>query len=411
MTRNLHIAIIGGGASGLMAAIMAARAGARVTILERADRVGKRILATGNGRCNLSNINAAVNHYHGENPGFAAPALQVFSVEKTREFFDGLGCGTIVEDDGKVYPLTLQASTVLDVLRFEVERCGCTVLSDSEVTEIVNNEKGFQIHLSKSSHSVDRVVVAAGGKAAPQLGGNDSGMYFLESFGHTICPTYPALVPLKTDCSFLKQIKGTKIDAVLELSAKGKRLLVENGELLFTDYGFSGPPIIQLSLAANRALNRDEHVKISLDLFPEWTLEQLKKNLRDRFTARPDDPLEKALIGFIHKKLIPAVIDGAGIAVSNIPSSQMGSKEIDRLASFVKRWTSSVLGSLPWRDAQLMAGGISTEDFSAETMESALVPGLYACGEVLDIAGDCGGYNLQWAWSSGYLAGIHAARI
>jgi predicted Rossmann fold flavoprotein len=253
-------------------------------------------------------------------------------------------------------------------------------------------------------------VVTTGGKAAPKLGGADSGIAALKKLGHAVTPVYPALVPLIADAPFMKQLKGTRAAAKAGLEVGGKVAASVTGEILFTDYGLSGIPIMQLSLTANRALYERKPVMIRIDLFPDFGAAQLVDHLHQRFSSRPETPLEQALIGLAHKRLITPLLRSASFADLRAPARAVTEADIQRLASTLKSWPFRITGSLGWNDAQVMAGGIATAEFSPTALESRIVKGLFAAGEVLDMAGDCGGFNLQWAWSSGHVAGLHAAR-
>ncbi|MCJ7663914.1 MAG: NAD(P)/FAD-dependent oxidoreductase [Desulfobacterales bacterium] len=407
---HVHIAIVGGGAAGMMAAITAARQGACVTLLEQQDRVGKKILATGNGRCNLTNVHGALDTFHGADPAFIGTVVGQFPMEKTVEFFHALGACTRVEDGGRVFPLTGQASTVLDVLRFEIERLGVALQVQTGIESISRKGDSFRLRWPGGEEQADRVVVTTGGKAAPHLGGSESGIQLLTKMGHTAVPLFPALVPLKANPHFGPKLKGVKVFARALLAISGKPAGSEAGEVLFTEYGLSGPPILQLSRMAMQARLAQQPVSLSLDLFPLWSAEQLMGNLEQRLSTRPQAALDHALIGLMHKRLIPAMLQESQIAEPRKPMSRVSQEECLRITSVLKNWQFEITGSLSWKEAQVMAGGIRTEDFSANTLESRLVKGLFAAGEVLDVVGDSGGYNLQWAWSSGYVAGMHSAQ-
>jgi hypothetical protein len=411
--RNLekvHIAVVGGGAAGMMAAITAARQGARVTLLERQDRVGKKILATGNGRCNMTNVNCSVENFHGADLYFVRMVLNQFPATKTLEFFNALGVCTRVEDEGRVFPSTGQASTVLDVLRFETERLGVAIRVQTNIESINRQGYAFIIRWPEGEEQADRVVVTTGGKAAPHLGGNESGIEVLKKMGHTVAPIFPALVPLKVNPHFGSKLKGVKVIARALLVLSGKPAVKEEGEILFTEYGLSGPPILQLSRSAFQARLEHQPVSLALDLFPFWSAEQLMSNLDQRFFFWPEAALDDVLVGLIHKRLIPIILHDAQIAEAHKPVRQVSQEERDRIATILKNWTFEITGSLSWKEAQVMAGGICTRDFSAQTLESHLVKGLFAAGEMFDVTGDSGGFNLQWAWSSGYVAGLHSAQ-
>jgi len=402
------VAIVGGGPAGLMAAIAAARAGVSVGLLERQDRVGRKLLATGNGQCNLSHTGVSEVHYHGTNPAFVGPALHQFGVQNTLSFFDDLGILTTVEDDGEIYPLCRQASAVLDVLRHEAERLGVRTVVSADVSRIVPSARAFTVIHGSARTEAATVILAAGGKAMPQLGGGESGLRLAVGLGHRAVASYAALVPLKTDCPYNRQLKGTKVDATVTLEVAGGPTRAERGEVLFTDYGVSGPPLIQLSLPAAKALHEGRAVRLVLDLFDQWPAQELTGHLQARFERAGDAPLEQALIGLCHKRLIPALLGTAGL--SRTASSAASLALAARLAATCRAWPMSVTGSLSYNEAHVMCGGIDCADVDPESLQSRLVGGLYFAGELLDVTGDCGGYNLQWAWSSGHVAGERAAR-
>ena len=382
-----------------------------MTLLERQARVGKKLLATGNGRCNLSNLGCSVAHYHGSDPGFAEQVLAQLPVTATLELFHSLGVCTTVEEGGWVYPLTGQASTVLDVLRYEVARLGVTVRLEAPVEHLSREGSSFLIRWPGGEQSSDRVIVAAGGRAAPQLGGTGDGVDLLQQLGHTSVSIFPGLVPLKTTCRHGRQLKGVKVAARAELGIGGEPADCEQGEILFTEYGLSGIPILQLSLAANRARKQGQPVSVSLDLLPTWSMEQLERHLVERLSRRAEAPLDFALVGLVHKRLIPVLLREASIADVRQLAGKLSPEQVGRIARLLKGWTFEVSGTLSWNHAQVMVGGIGTRDFDPASLESRLVQGLFAAGEVLDITGDCGGFNLQWAWSSGHVAGVHAAGV
>jgi predicted Rossmann fold flavoprotein len=409
---NTHpaIAVIGGGAAGLMAAITAARMGALVTVFERQDRVGKKLLVTGNGRCNITNsAGFDITHYHTQNRAFVKSVLGGFTVDDTRKFFHDIGLVTRVEDGGRVFPVTGQASNVLDVLRFEAERTGVTVQTKSEVSSIKRVFGRIALNVNRHEVHFDRVIVACGGKPFPHLSGTGLGLEILEKTGHRLCHTFPALVPLKTDLRYNRQLKGLKTEASVRLEIDGAVCAIDNGEVLFTDYGLSGPPVIQMSYFVNLALFKKQSAAIILDLFPDFSGQELSAEITRRVARLPDVPVDEAMIGLLHKRLILPVLSEAGFSNIRKTCREVPEPEINALTALIKNWRIPVTGSLSWNDAQVMAGGINTDDFNPSTLESRIIPGLWAAGEVLDVTGDCGGYNLQWAWSSGFVAAKEAA--
>lgn len=398
----MKIAVIGGGASGIVASIAAARSGAEVTIYERLDRIGKKILSTGNGRCNYTNINADVQNYHGKNPGFVSDAIGEFWISETKEFFEELGMLTKTEKNGKAYPYSLQASAVLDVLRYEIEKIGVRVVSGFEVESIRKKDGGFLIKSYKTESAfADKVIISTGGKASPFLGSNGSGYKLCENFGHKTTKLYPSLVQIKTETAIVKSLKGIKLDAYVSVKS-GKKETHSLGEVLFTDYGLSGPAVFNVSGFC--AQNPDS--LITLDLLPEIDRKELFELLKKRRTAARN--LETYFIGMVNKKVGMAVMKYANVLPYARTADTISDEEVKRLCDALKGFSLKACGTMSWNNAQVTAGGIITDDINPKTMESKLCKGLYITGELLDIDGDCGGYNLQWAWSSGYIAGMSA---
>lgn len=390
------IAIIGGGASGLTAAILAAQYGGDVTVYESGARVGRKILATGNGRCNMTNMNADIQNYHGHNPKFILGAKKRFWVEETLEFFRTLGVLTKTEDNGKVYPYSDQASAVLDVLRFKAEETGVKIVTGFDVKAVTDSFK--LLSYDGQTATADKVIVATGGKAAPDLGSKGRGYDILKSFGHTITELKPSLVQIKTETEVVRKLKGIKLMANVTL-----RNFSEYGEVLFTEYGLSGPAVFTLSSQLN-----DDKV-ISLDIMPEYGRDNIYSMLLERIAANPKLPLESFFVGMLNRRVGQALLKFAGIEPLSRYAMTLSDKEINRICDIIKRWNFNITGTMSWNNAQTTRGGAVTDEFDPVTMQSKLKKGLYAVGEVLDIDGDCGGYNLQWAWSSGALAGIAAA--
>ena len=397
----MKIAIIGAGASGMAAAITAAASGTHeILLFERQARVGKKLLATGNGRCNLTNRQAAVSHYHGTDPSFILPALQAFPVESTLDFFSALGLYTVTEPGGRVYPYSDQANSVVDVLRFGLERKNITLLAGTEITGVKHDAEGFLLRAGSESYRADRLIVACGGAAGTKLGGGLSGYQLLRSLGHHCTKLYPSLVQLKTDTEQVRGLKGVRANARLRLLLNGSLLAVAGGEVQFTDYGISGPAVFDLSRAASTA----EGTELHLDLLPDMRSEELLSTLCIRISRYPNMLCEDLLTGILHNRLGRMLLKSVGVPLSN-PLTSLNWKQLTDAVEACHDFRLRVLGNMGMEHAQVTAGGICTQEFCAETLESRIVPGLYACGEVLDVDGDCGGYNLQWAWSSGLLAG------
>lgn len=398
------VAVIGGGASGLTAAIVAARNGADVTVYEKCPRAAKKILATGNGRCNMTNINADIKNYHGKNPDFVKGAINRFWVDETLVFFSELGILAKEDENGKVYPYSFQASAVSDVLRLETERLGINIVCDFNASKVLKKNGKYQIFTKDGKKTfADCVILAAGGKASPQLGSDGSGYAIAESFGHRITPLYPSLVQIKTDNTYTKALQGLKINGKASFYKKNRLKAEETGEILFTDYGLSGPPVFNLS----RLASVYKSGTINLDLMPEFLEDEIYSMLKKR--KMPEKILENYLVGMLPKKLGQVLLKSCGIAPLSKKTSSLSEDEIWSICRKIKSWSFDVHGTMPWSNAQVTAGGIDVDDVNPSTMESKLEKGLFFAGEILDIDGDCGGYNLQWAWSSGYIAGINSA--
>jgi len=402
--KQQNILIIGGGASGIVAAIIARRHKANVTILERNSKIGKKILATGNGRCNFTNANTTKNDYN--HPEFVSKAIDVFGPKMTMDFFESLGIAPKIEDLGKTYPLSEQASSILDVLVYEINRIGVNVVTDAYVKSIKKTNSGFTVQLENGErYEADKVIISTGGKAMPSSGSDGFGYKLAEQLGHHATHVFPALVKLKLDSPYLKQLDGVKIPGRVQLMHKNQMLQEEEGDVLFTKTGISGPTILQLSRKANTLLAEKQEIWIKVILVNLLTRADVEK----RLSLSASRPVDFSLVGLIHKKIIPSLLKEAGIKDHSILVSQLSPKEKNKLLQLLFDWRFLVMESHGFEDAQVTAGGIDINEIKSETLESKLVKGLYFTGEIIDIDGLCGGYNLQWAWSSGYLAGKSAS--
>ena len=398
---RMIIGIIGGGASGMAAAIAAAEnPDVQVKLFERQARVGKKLMATGNGRCNLANCNLELSHYHGEDPSFAASALTGFDFQSTRGWFLDLGLLTVAEDSGRVYPFSDQANSVVDVLRLALEKENIEVYTGFEVQKLRKTEMGFLIN---DTERCDRVIVACGGLAGTRLGGSMAGYKLLAKFGHRSTRLRPSLVQLKCAWPAVTALKGVRCSCIVEIRRDGQPFARSGGELQFTDYGLSGPVIFEISRdVCYGAGEWTAH----LDLLPQM----LRQDLEEALCRRRERclPMDELFTGLLHNRLGRVLTKAAGVSGST--TAELNDDQIRELAATVKSLEIVLTEPMGMDNAQVTAGGVYTADFDPETMESRLVPGLYACGEVLDIDGDCGGYNLQWAWSSGVTAGRSAGK-
>lgn len=394
----------------MMAAITARRLGAQVTILERNARVGKKLLATGNGRCNYTNINIGISCYHGANPGFARYALTHFTVEDALAFFKKLGIEPKVEEEGKVFPMSEQASSVLDVMRYELEESGVNTVCEALVKSIEPSKEGFLVEIDNGQvYKADRVILAAGGKAMPASGSDGRGYDLAQQLGHRTTDIFPALVQIMLEGPNFKRIEGVKINGTAEIIHNNRSVAIDRGDILFANYGVSGPPILQLSRKAAEILRDMQEVYLKINMLDSMSKEELLGLLTRRLQNAGAKTIEFSLVGLINKRLIPVVLMEAGIEKLKRRAVDMKAREIDELTRILTDWRFKIRGTKGWNSAQVTAGGVDISEIDPDTMESRLIPGLYFCGEMIDIDGKCGGYNLQWAWSSGFVAGQSAA--
>ena len=387
----------------MTAALTAARLGHEVTLYERQARVGRKLMATGNGRCNLTNTGAGPSNYHGEAPDFVRPALEAFPSEAALDFFRGLGLLAREEWGGRVYPLSNSANSVVDVLRQALDAAGVELIAGDRVRELRRFGSGYSVTTeSGDKRSFDAVVVACGGLAGEKLGGGRDGYELLKALGHTRTALRPALVQITTEPAYPRSLKGIKADCALRVLSRGGLLASSCGELLFTETGVSGPAAFDVSRAVSEA--GDAKLELEIDFLRDYTPAEVLAHLQNRVKTAPELPASELLTGSVHNRLGRMLIKYADVEAS-APLSALSERELRTVAAACKRFKLPVRGTEGFANAQVTAGGIRTSEFDPRTLESRLCPRLFACGEVLDIDGDCGGYNLQWAWSSGVLAG------
>ncbi len=402
------IAIIGGGASGLAAAIAAKRKNSalRVILLEGLDRVGKKLVTTGNGRCNITNKNLDLSRYHGEDKQFCSFALQKFGYNGIKSFFESIGVDFVNEGD-KVFPASLQASSVVDALRFECDRLGVETVLNCKIKEIKTGKEFILI--SDNDRIVSKsVIVATGLFSGGEKIGSDGGMFrVLKNMGLSSVKASPSLVQLKTETDFVRQLKGIKVDAKATLLCNGKTFCEYTDEVLFCDYGLSGPAILQISRQASRD---DKNYEVSLDLYPNTDIETLTASLKKRTVLLSGRTLENFFTGSLNKRLGQVVLKYCGFKLADTVST-LSEKDVQTLSKTLKDFRFKVTSNTGFLNSQVTAGGISTKEFNDKTMMSKKIKGLFAAGEILDIDGDCGGFNLAWAWGSGIIAGESAVDI
>lgn len=407
MDTKRRVVIIGGGASGLTAAIAAARHGAHVTIAEHMDRVGKKILSTGNGRCNLTNLRIEPECYRSGDAGFPMKVIEGFNVEDTLAFFRGLGIEP-KDRNGYIYPNSDQASAVLDVLRLEAEHLGVRVLVSCEPGAVECAGDTYKIHTSRGVLEADALILAAGSKAAPATGSDGSGYELARKLGHRVIKPLPALVQLRCQGTMYKQMAGIRTEAVVRLFADGKQLAEDKGELQLTDYGLSGIPVFQISRFGARALDEGKKVIVKVDFMPSWRDEEALGLLKKRAARMDYKTAEELFVGLLNKKLAAVLLRLAGIGLSQ-KAGELSTGQLSKLARQMKAYEAIVMSVNPFASAQVCCGGVDVHEINASTMESRVRKNLYLAGELLDVDGICGGYNLQFAWSSGAVAGRNAA--
>ena len=395
----MNVCVIGGGAAGMLAALTAAENGHRVLLLERQSRVGRKLLATGNGRCNLSNYHVSPAHYHG-GAGFCDFALSQFDVGETLQYFASLGLLTVSEASGRIYPMSNMAGSVLDVLRYALERPEIDLQTGQTVTAVRKIPEGFSVKTETDTFSARRLILAAGGAAGSKVGGGMDGYRLAKSLGHRRTALYPSLVQLKTDPTYPRALKGVKAQCGISI-CRGSQVLARNsGEVLFTEYGVSGPAIFDLSRSVSAG---GSDLTCLLNFFPDWEEAEVLHWLSQRQAAMAAHEASTLLTGSCHTRLGQMICKSAGF--TNQRAAGLTRDDLRRIARQATHFALPITGTCGFDQAQVTAGGLDTSEFDPRTLQSRLVPGLYACGELLDIDGDCGGYNLQWAWSSGRLAG------
>lgn len=403
------IAIIGGGASGLMAALFAARAGADVTLYEHNTNVGKKILASGNGRCNIINTAATYHDYAGDDPQFVTYPLKQLNFHYFQNLCHSIGLLLDIKEDGRCYPLSNEAKSVLIALKSAVSQAGAHILTECPVTALAKEGKTFIVTSPNDTRRYDRVLIATGSEAAPQLGATADGYRFAKKFGHEIIPTYPSLVQLHLSSKHPPKMAGVKTMSEVTLVIDGKKEGTVTGDILFASYGISGLAILDISQKASHALLHKQRVSISLNLLPQFDTQSLTNVLEKLFAAIPTQSIQNALCGLLPAKIITYLLDDAQIALS-VHVSTLNLKEVKKIAHLIGEWKFEVTDTHGFKHAEVSGGGVSTGHINPKTMESKLVDGLYFAGEVLDVVGRRGGYNFNFAWASGMIAGKEMAK-
>ena len=389
----MKIAVIGGGASGIAAAIYAKRICKEnsVTVFERSDRVLKKLLATGNGRCNLSNESIFPENYFSHNPKEMCEILAAFTLEEEKQFFESIGI-LLCSENGRIYPYSRRANAVSDALRAECERLGIKIRTNAFIDRIIKKNSSFSV----LGELFDKVIISCGGFSAPSFGTDGNSYRLLKSLGHTISETVYALSPVKVSEN-VKQLKGIRAHCTVTLVDKGQILRSESGELQLTDYGLSGIAVMQLSRQCRKGS------QIQVNLMPDFSYEKLAAFLKERTKTLSHLKADDFLTGFLHKTLAQYILGRCKISASNT-AKQLSDKDIYALAKEIKALSFTVDAVLGKEQSQATSGGALLSEFNTDTLESKKVRGLYCTGEALDCVGDCGGYNLHWAWATAYVA-------
>ncbi len=404
------VAVIGAGASGLTAAIGAARSGASVVVLNHHSVPGKKILSTGNGKCNFTNAVQDISCYRSDDSRLVREVLAQFSWEDAIAFFEGIGVYAKPRN-GYYYPLSGQAVTVRDALLAEANRLNVEIRNDIDITDLTAKDGGFLIRMRTGGLSARKCILATGGAAASKTGSDGSGYALAAGLGHSIKTPLPALVPLTSRERWLRRISGVRCEGCVTLFVDGRAEASDTGELQFLDTGISGIPVFQVSRFASVALSEGREVRADIDFFPDTGWEELTCLLSDlagRFGAYKN--WQQILCGLCNQKIAAMLCEKLQFTrcpVNEFPEGTIDG-QADGITDNLKKTTVPITGTGSLDHAQTTCGGIPLAQIGPD-MQSLIVPGLYFAGEILNVDGICGGYNLQWAWSSGYLAGTHAA--
>ncbi|MEK6659498.1 MAG: NAD(P)/FAD-dependent oxidoreductase [Campylobacterota bacterium] len=398
MLKEKKVAIIGGGASGLLCAIFCAKKSLSVDVFEQNAKCAKKVLVSGNGRCNITNKNLTLNDYFSQNHSFVEFALKEFGFSEFEKFCESIGLLLDVKDDGRVYPLSNEAKSVASLLLGNAKSLGVNIHTDKKVSDI-----------KKLLSEYNSVVVATGSEAASHLGGNRDGLEFAKEFGHNIIPTYPSLVQLHLNSNIAKKMSGAKIDGEVTLLINNKKELTSSGDILFTDYGVSGFAVLDISQMASAALMEFSHVSVSVNLLPNLNAQKLSAHISKLATSSPKMTIFDILIGLVPTKIASGILEELDISVS-LCQDEIGVKLAKKIANQMLNWRFAVTDTHGFRHAEVSGGGVDTTEINPKTFESLKQKKLYFCGEVLDVVGKRGGYNFAFAWASGYLAAKHITR-
>lgn len=406
--KMVDMLVVGAGAAGLIAAITSARAGHTVTLLEQNNKIGKKILVSGNGKCNIDNRYISTNRFHGQDPDFIEKVLEGYGVDVVEKFFTSIGLELTEGKEGKMFPMSLQASSVVELLDYEAKRVGVQIVCNCAVTSIGKENETFTLETAQGTKTCTKLLLASGSAAAPQLGGSNSGYTFATKMGHTLIPRHPSLVQLCSEEQWVKKCAGVKVAGIAQLYANGEYITEKKGDLLFTNYGISGLAILDLSREVSTRLANFDYCELNLDLMPELSKEKLTNLLLNRIEKESAKPLTLWLQGVLNKKLIHITIEQSKCKAKT--EGELNRKEVGKLVYTIKNLKLSINDTKGFKGAEVATGGINTIEVDPQTMESKLVPNLYFAGEILDVDGDRGGFNFHFAWVSGLRVGNHLSK-
>lgn len=400
--------VIGGGAAGMMAAITAARSSIHTVIIEHTSRLGSKILATGNGKCNFTNLYMNENMYQNEDKSFVRTVLDQFGVDDTLSFFQNIGVYHR-DRNGYVYPNSETAASLQDAMRLEVDRLGIEVILDCNISKINKNNKGlYQIETDKGLICAQTIIMATGSKAAPKSGSDGSGYTIAKQLGHHIRKPLPALVQLISNDKICKPMSGVRSTGEIKLYVDGEETAKDTGEIQYTDYGISGIPVFQISRYAVEAIDKKKKTEVIIDLLPAFTYEALVADVEKRAAYDYNKTVEQFFSGLINKKLIHGICKRMGQNHNDL-IGQVGIRNLVSFCKILKSFSLVLSDFKTFEQAQICQGGVSLKEINPSDMQSKILPGLFFAGELVDVDGKCGGYNLQWAWSSGVVAAHGAA--
>lgn len=414
MSKRNCVIIVGGGAAGMMAALSARRhhPDFKIILVEHEESLGRKLLVCGAGRCNVTNVRVAPDRFSGAPADFTASVLARFDHEAVRRFFDELGVVLYEEkknDKGKLFPVTNQAQTVLDLLIDELRRAGVEIRLGVHVDSVARGEEGFTLETGKGRMWSTHLILATGGKTYPKLGGDGSGYSIAAAFGHSIIEPVATATALVAQNSISKRVHGVRAEMEVAAVIAGTEVCRDADQMMFTKYGFTGPAILNVSRPVALRLHRDKKSDCELELkfLPRKSREEIERTLDERWRKRPEQKLSLSLCGLMQNKLPAAILEH--LALADGPAGELAPDGRRKLVDFLSAWRVPVSETRGWDEAEFTAGGVHCAEVSAAHLESAKIPGLFFAGEILDVDGEVGGFNLTWAWSSGYLAGALGA--